>query len=374
MGARPTKPKNWRCSACGFTGNAAHWTWCGGAKCNGEWKPAEAAGITAWDRQQDAAKSATDHELDDARAELVAIVAVLPEGHATVAEYASRVSELESRKAAEIHPTEKLRLLLADGLKLAKRKAAADAAVSSAVVAVQKATAFLQTKTKECEGVTAEHNANTLEIAELTRPGQTAKPDVASPAPVVALRAAVDAVDPTQLALHGLTQEKLQYFFEALGQLTAALEVATPVAAVVTAAVVPGVVATVTTDPAPGVAAAPTPTAVLPRLPLQLNTAPESVRSLAPPAATDEVTASIPAGQPSQRTKRGRGDTTDGGGDNSMAAEDAEANSDSEDPDEEAKLLGQRALTSAADAITQALAVDKADPVTIAPAAAGSSG
>ena len=231
MGARPTAPKNWRCPPCGFTGNAPHWTWCGGKNCTGEPRPtptAPAAGgggkLGWWDWANDTAKSPIDHEIDDARVNLIGVVAALPEGHPTIVELATKVSELEARKVSEVPTTERLRLLLADSARLLKRKEAADAVVAAAVVTVQKATTSLQTKMAESETATANHNANTLEIAELTRPVQAAP--APPPPPVVALRAAIDSVDATQLALHGLTQDKLAEFFLAFTQLSAALEVA----------------------------------------------------------------------------------------------------------------------------------------------------
>ena len=181
MGARPTAPKNWRCPPCGFTGNAPHWTWCGGKNCTGEPRPtptAPAAGgggkLGWWDWANDTAKSPIDHEIDDARVNLIGVVAALPEGHPTIVELATKVSELEARKVSEVPTTERLRLLLADSARLLKRKEAADAVVAAAVVTVQKATTSLQTKMAESETATANHNANTLEIAELTRPVQAA--------------------------------------------------------------------------------------------------------------------------------------------------------------------------------------------------------
>ena len=349
MGARPTTPKNWRCPTCGYTGNTAHWTWCGGPKCTGEWKPEGPTGgaaLKSWDWANDAAKSPVDHELDDARAHLTALAATLPTGHTTIDEYREKVIELEARKVAEVPTTERLRLLLADTSRLLKRKETADAAVSAAVTAVQKATAFLQSKTKDSESATADYNGNTLEIAELTRPGRPAETaEISVSAPVTAFRAAIDSVDAGQLATFGMTQERLGDFFAMFVQLTSALEAAKaapPAAPALIAAAPPAV----TVEP------------ILPRLPLQLNTPVESVRELAAPAVAPavvaaEVPASIPDGQLTQRGKRDRDSATDSAGDNVM--NDGNNATDDEDIDEEVAQLPKRALKAAADAVTDAL-------------------
>ena len=358
------KPKNWRCPTCGYTGNAAHWTWCGGPKCTGEWKP-EAPALQSWDWAYDAAKSPVDHELDDARAHLSALAATLPTGHTTIDEYSKKVIELEARKVAEVPTTERLRLLLADTSRLLKRKETADAATSAAVVAVQKATAFLQSKTKDSETATADYNGNTLEIAELTRPGRpglAAETPVA--APVTAFRTAIDEVDAGQLAKFGMTQERLGDFFAMFAQLTSALEAAkaAPLHAPAPVAEAP-----------PAVEVAP----VLPRILLQLNTPAESVRELAAPVVAAEViTASVPAEQATQRGKRRERDgPTDSAGDNVMNKVNDDDSTDEEDPDAEVAQLPKRALKAAADAVTDALkGKETTAPADKVAASSGSSG
>ena len=195
MGPRPTKPKNWRCSGCGFTGNLQHWTWCGGGKCSGEWRPDDtgAGKLTAKDLANDAAKSASDHELDDVRAQLATLVAMFPPGHAYIDEYAAKVAKLESENVAQVSTADRLRALLADATKLKKQKEYADAAVTAAVKAVETATELLQKKVRACEDATASFNANTLEIAELTRPEriETVAADVT---PMQALRAQIETI------------------------------------------------------------------------------------------------------------------------------------------------------------------------------------
>ena len=305
----------------------------------------------------DAAKSPTDHELDDTRAHLAALVTALPPGHATIDEYAAKVSELEARKVAEVPTTERLRALLADSSRLLKRKEAADAAVAAATVAVQKATTFLQTKMKDSETATADHNANTLEIAALTRPVQVAHPP--APPPVVALRAEVDSIPAELLAQHGLTQEELTEFFMAFTRLSAALVVARS---------------------APALQA--------PSTLLQLNTPAESVRALAPPAAVVEVTTTadavaptatgdimvtIPDGQPTQHGKRGRESAADEGGD-AILNEGADGDQSEEGgPDLDPGQNAAAALLVARDVVAQAT-VGKKAPATPVPAAMGSSG
>ena len=250
MGPRPTKPKNWRCSGCGFTGNLQHWTWCGGAKCSGEWRPDDtgAGKLTAKDLANDAAKSSVDHELDDTRAHLVALVAALPPGHATIDEYAAKVAKLEAEKVTHVSTTDRLRALLADSTKLKKQKEATDAALNGAVKALEAASALVQTRVQACELATASFNANTLEIAELTRPERShGAPEGTM---VQALRAQLDTIPTARLQEQGITGAELTEFFVAFQNLIAKIDVAkTPVDAVAPAA--PSIAPAVAVDPPP---------------------------------------------------------------------------------------------------------------------------
>ena len=340
MGARPTKPKNWRCPPCGFTGNSAHWTWCG--KCSTEWTPAtpaDTAGrLSAKDLANDAAKSPSDHELDDARAQLATLVAVFPPGHAYIDEYAAKVAKLESENVTHVSTADRLRALLADATKLKKQKEYADTAVTAAVKAVESATEVLQKKVKACEDATASFNANTLEIAELTRPEriETIAADVT---PMQALRAQIETITPEKLAEQGIPGSDLTKFFSIFNVLMSAMKAAAPTTAT-------------TTEPPPTPTPIPTPAAVVepPRVflttapvlapvevtaPVVTAPAPDPTPAVAPaaavvtqaaPATADVVeVADIPLGQEwkmeTQAEKRIREGAEDADGDDGMEDE-----------------------------------------------------
>ena len=194
------------------------------------------------------------------------------------------MAALEARKVAEVPTTERLRALLADGPRLLKRKEASDTAITAATAAVTKATAFLQLKMKDGEATTAAHNANTLEIAEMTRPIQASQ--TPAPPPVVALRAEVDSIPAAILEQHGLSQGELGEFFLAFTRLSAALVVArtAPVAETPAAVAVAVAPAREVAPPTGGNAAAPAATPT--------------------PTGPGDIMLTIPDGQPTQ--KRGR--------------------------------------------------------------------
>ena len=208
----------------------------------------------------DSAKSSSQHELDDARAQLVSLALLLPADHPTIGEFTSKVSRLESATVAEIPMAERLRRLLQDGIKLAKQKEAADAAVSAAVAAVQAATKTLKDKVQCRDEATNAHNANLLEVAAMTRPSRPSEVDMS---PVQALRSEIEGIDPAKLLENGITGEKLTQFFIVFTSLAAALKAAKPDPPVAPVEMVPvapvEAVAPVEVVPAPVVHAAPAP-------------------------------------------------------------------------------------------------------------------
>ena len=332
MGARPTKPKNWRCPPCGFTGNSAHWTWCG--KCSTEWTPATPAATAG---RTTAAAQEID-ELATARALLVSLKPLLAADDARLAEQVELVAKLEAAQVADVSTADRLRALLADATKLKKQKEYADAAVTAAVKAVETATELLQKKVRACEDATASFNANTLEIAELTRPEriETVAADVT---PMQALRAQIETITPEKLAEQGIPGSDLTKFFSIFNVLMSAMKAAAPTTAA-------------TTEPPPTPTPTPTPAPVAepPRVflttapvlapvevtaPVVTAPAPDPTPAVAPPAAvvtqaapaTADVVevADIPLGQEwkmeTQAEKRIREGAEDADGDDGMEDE-----------------------------------------------------
>ena len=218
--ARQGSQKNWRCPHCQYTGNCYWWTTCGRYECGKAWEPPAEQG---WGYE--GGKSENQHELDDTRAHLVSLRLLLPANHPTIGEYTAKVAQLESATVAEIPMAERLTRLLHDGIQLTKQKEAADTAVTTAIATVQSATKALEEKMKMRVLATNAHNANLLEVAELTRPSREA-PEEADASPVQLLRGEIEALDPAKLLEHGITDGKLNEFFTVFMSLAAAIEAA----------------------------------------------------------------------------------------------------------------------------------------------------
>ena len=365
MGPRPTRPKNWRCSGCGFTGNHPHWTWCGGTKCNGEWRPEEATGagkLTAKDLANDAAKSSADHELDDTRAHLVALVAALPPGHATIDEYTAKVAKLEAEQVTHVSTADRLRALLADSTKMKKLKESTETALNSAVKTLESASAAVQTRMQACELATASFNANTLEIAELTRPVRTDAPPEGTM--VQALRAQLDDIPAEKLLEQGVSGPKLTEFFLIFQSLMTALDVAkapdlpTPTPTPVTATPTPTPVTAATLPPVPApviMLVVPDGTAVATVAPVAASTAPAgSAPAPTPTGRLADVDTDITPGQESQADKRLREGAADPHGDAEMDDEETQLRKKAEPLAAAATALKKAKVASASASLTSA--------------------
>ena len=205
------KPKNWRCPVCSFTGNCPWWSKCGRESCGAAWAPKEAEAPTP----SSSAEPTKAQELAMTREELCCLVKLLPEGHATILEYASKVKALEDEQKNSVSAAERLRRLLQTQKSLEGKEVAARTAKDKAKVDLAKASAALRLRMEECEAVVAELAANALEVAELTR--SVAPEPTANTAGSIdmcqELRGQIDILQPSDLAEAGLNMSGMGEFF-----------------------------------------------------------------------------------------------------------------------------------------------------------------
>ena len=218
---KPWQPKNWCCEACGNTNNA-HWWWtCGRDTCGAEWTPKvkDEAGAAA------SQETAAANELNSARDELKSLVVLLPEGHATILEYADRVRKLEEAQKTGVSTAERLRRLLQAQKQNQAKQTAAVAAMNKAKTELTKATEVLKERMEECDRAIQEIAANTLEIAEVTRSAAPAsRPDLGPTNMCQDLRQQFDTLTPTDLAEAGTDMAGMGQFFVMFGKIMALLE------------------------------------------------------------------------------------------------------------------------------------------------------
>ena len=258
--------KNWRCEPCGNTDNLAHWKYCGRPSCGKPWVQQEQqqkhtndhkwtyGGKNWWNDNSwggwgqgwgggwdandtaDEGDAATQRKLREARDTLKMLSsgpAKLPDDHPTIAEYTQLVDKLERELERNISTEDRLRDLLAAATTKKSDKDWADNAVGKAVVALRETTKTLKDKMMDAEVATAAFNANTLEIAELTRPAATSGASTpTTDCPIQAFRAQIDKVDPQLLVQHGATGDKLAEFFRIFANVNALVHHVTPVDAV----------------------------------------------------------------------------------------------------------------------------------------------
>ena len=215
---KPWQQKNWKCDTCGYTSNC-HWWWtCGRATCGAQWEPkGETVAATS-------AETTNAQELSTARDELKALVILLPEGHPTITEFATKVRALEEAQKTGVSTAERLRRCLQTQKQLASKESAALAARDKAKVELAKATAAMKARIDECEVAVQAIAANALEIAEVTR---SAAPAVDGDAPVdlcQELRAQVEILTPQDLAEAGTDMAGMGQFFTMFSKFMALLE------------------------------------------------------------------------------------------------------------------------------------------------------
>ena len=309
--------RNWRCEGCGNTDNKSHWHYCSRPTCLKPWKQPQQQqqqqqqqGYKGWDKWQsydnwgyvgkgwgggwcsDSANDTNDElqrKLREARNSLGIFVEKLPEGHPTIQEYATLVRKLEQEQESSVSTEDRLRVVLSDATKCKANKDWADADVGKAVVVVREATKALKEKMLVAESATAAFNANTLEIAELTRPAASGQSTpVVVECPIQAFRAQIDRVDPGLLVQHGATGEKLAEFFRFFSNVSAVVQHAAPPAEVAPAPDVT-VAPAVHVAPAP---VAPTPALVPAHTPTPPGTTTIEIVGFEAPASTP------PPGQP----------------------------------------------------------------------------
>ena len=246
------KPKNWRCPHCSNTDNAASSYYCSRPTCCKPWEPVQNhqqqnqyqhggrgwgnwakwwkpdGSWGGWGAEPADEEQGTQQKLREARDTLKMLTsgpAKLPDDHPTIAEYAQLVHKLEHEQAASVSTEDRLRDLLAVATTRKSDKEWADAEVGRAVVTVKSATKLLKDKLEKAEKATADFKANTLEIAELTRPAQVAaSPTATASCPMQEFRAKVDRVSPEFLVNLGASGDKFAEFFRFFSNVNTALD------------------------------------------------------------------------------------------------------------------------------------------------------